>query len=158
MKQENDYKETKKKEDTSGFIKKSTFWWIVSILAVLFLGALACTIVGLNNTRLVMAYVEAFSVLLSILLSIFAIQYTYHSNNEMYRQFDKINGCAENINGSNRELSVTHKKLDNNIDTILAKLDSIKEDIRSSINSNDQKKTNANLEDKFEKLNTVNPK
>lgn len=138
LKQENDNKETNEQEATSGFIKKSTFWWIVSILSALFLGAVTCILVGLNDTEKVMSYVGAFSVLLSILLSIFAIQYTYHSNNEVYRQFDKINGCAENINGTNQELSATHKKLDNHIDTILTKLDSIQADLRSSVNSNRQ--------------------
>ena len=45
----------------------------------------------------IMRVISDASTLLSITLSIFAIMYTYTSNNEMHRQFEKINSAADRI-------------------------------------------------------------
>lgn len=67
-------------------------------------------------------YVSAFSVLLSILLSIFAIQYTYHSNAQVERQFNDINRAAHNIIETSKELKATESLLKDAIDKIHAHL------------------------------------
>ncbi len=63
-------------------------------------------------------YVSAFSVLLSILLSIFAIQYTYHSNAQVERQFNDINRAAHNIIETSKELKDTESLMKDAISRI----------------------------------------
>lgn len=62
-----------------------------------------------------MDYVACCSTLLSITLSIFAIQYTYTSNNEVQHQFEKINSAAENVSMSSKAIMETKIKLDENL-------------------------------------------
>lgn len=51
-------------------------------------------------------YISYAGTLLSITLSIFAIQYTYHSNNRAETQFDKINQAAENIIRASESMTI----------------------------------------------------
>ena len=53
-----------------------------------------------------------------------AIQYTYTSNNEIHRQFDKINSVADNIKATSENLAATNTLLKENLDKIQDTLDS----------------------------------
>ena len=72
-----------------------------------------------------MDYIAVCSTLLSITLSIFAIQYTYNSNNEIHQQFEKINTAAEIIKETSKSLSDTNNLLNENLGQILESLDSV---------------------------------
>ncbi len=72
-----------------------------------------------------MKYVSVASVILSITLSIFAIQYTYTSNNEIHQQFEKINSVADNIKETSEKLAKTNMLLNDNLNQILQRLENI---------------------------------
>lgn len=93
---------------------------IIALIAYIFCNKI------LDNTRLA-EYISAFSILLSIVLSVFAIQYTYTSNNNVNRQFEKINTAAETISKTSDGLNATNTELKNNLETILLKLTSLDE-------------------------------
>lgn len=65
------------------------------------------------------------STLLSITLSIFAIQYTYHSNIEVSKQFKEINTAARNINATSKDLSKLSDALNSQIKDILQNVSNI---------------------------------
>ena len=65
------------------------------------------------------------STLLSITLSIFAIQYTYHSNIEVSKQFKEINTAARNINATSKVLSKLSDALNIQIKDILQNVSNI---------------------------------
>ena len=76
------------------------------------------------------------SVILSITLSVFAILYTYTSNVQIQQQFEKINSAATSIISTSDKLSTTGGKLNDNLETILSRLDKIdnnQEMMRASI-------------------------
>lgn len=70
----------------------------------------------------IMEFISYSSAILSIILSIFAIQYTYTSNVQIQQQFEKINSVADNIHETAGNLNLTSRKLDNNLETILERL------------------------------------
>lgn len=72
-----------------------------------------------------MEFISYSSAILSITLSIFAIQYTYTSNVQIQQQFEKINSVADNIRSTSDNLGLTVQKLDQNLEVILNKLDTI---------------------------------
>ncbi len=78
----------------------------------------------IDNEKL-LDYIAVCSTLLSITLSIFAIQYTYNSNNEIHQQFEKINTAAEIIKGTSKSLSDTNALLNDNLGQILESLDNV---------------------------------
>lgn len=81
-----------------------------------------------------MEYVSVCSVILSITLSIFAIQYTYTSNNEIHQQFEKINSVADSIKSTSSELAGTNAFLNSNLKQILESLEQLKQ-VQQSMNS-----------------------
>ena len=114
--------------------KSPHFWWLIIILVL--------TIVSLTSyiisdrvccSENLMNYISVCSVLLSITLSIFAIQYTYTSNNEIHRQFDKINSAADSIKSTSENLAVTNTLLKESIDQIQEKLDNSQKQIENQI-------------------------
>lgn len=106
--------------------KSPHFWWLICLLSaiILFLGGFIITKRVIGSERL-MEYVSVCSVLLSITLSIFAIQYTYTSNNEIHQQFEKINAAAEIIKETSKSLSETNALLNDNLEQILDKLENV---------------------------------
>lgn len=56
------------------------------------------------NATKIMEFISYSSAILSITLSIFAIQYTYTSNVQIQQQFEKINAVAESIKNASGEL------------------------------------------------------
>lgn len=73
----------------------------------------------------IMEFVSYSSAILSITLSIFAIQYTYTSNVQIQQQFEKINSVADNIRGTANKLNLTSGKLEENLEVILKQLENI---------------------------------
>lgn len=112
-------------------IKSPHFWWLISILVLTIIALIAFIITDriICNVKL-MEYISVCSTLLSITLSIFAIQYTYTSNNEIHQQFDKINFAADNIKGTSENLASTNALLKENLEKILENLEDIGESQR----------------------------
>lgn len=106
--------------------KSPHFWWIICLLGAIIIGLVAFIITRrILSSNELMEYVSICSIVLSITLSIFAIQYTYHSNNEIHQQFKDINSVADNIKETAKSLSDTNTILNQNMDKILDRLDNI---------------------------------
>lgn len=106
--------------------KSPHFWWLISLLGIIII--LLVTYIITERTicsEKLLDYIAVCSTLLSITLSIFAIQYTYNSNNEIHNQFEKINSAAEIIKDTSRALSDTNAQLKENLGHILEALDSM---------------------------------
>ena len=106
--------------------KSPHFWWIISIMALTIIALISFII----SRRIccsdeLMKYMSVASVILSITLSIFAIQYTYTSNNEIHQQFEKINSVADNIKETSEKLAKTNMLLNDNLNQILQRLENI---------------------------------
>lgn len=106
--------------------KSPHFWWIICLLTTIIIGLVSFIITNrITDSVELMEYISVFSVILSIILSIFAIQYTYHSNNEVHQQFEKINSAAENITGTSANLITSNANLNQNIEHVLNRIESI---------------------------------
>lgn len=102
------------------------FWWLICLLSVVII-ALVSYILSERVLYAydIMEYISYASVILSITLSIFAILYTYTSNVQIQQQFEKINTAANNITSTSESLTSTGNKLNENLETILTRLESI---------------------------------
>ena len=81
--------------------------WTISLLAKIIILLLSYIIWGkIEDASVLVEYISYAGTLLSITLSIFAIQYTYHSNNRAETQFDKINQAAENIIRASESMTI----------------------------------------------------
>ena len=106
--------------------KSPHFWWLISVLGLTIIALIAFIITErIICSAKLMEYVSVCSIWLSITLSIFAIQYTYTSNNEIHQQFEKINSVAENIKGTSENLATTNALLNENLDKILESLENV---------------------------------
>ena len=126
------------------------FCWTISILGVLVVGLvsyiLTCKVMCAD---ILMEYISFASVILSTTLSIFAILYTYTSNIEIQRQFDKINSTSDKINSTSDRINstsdrimLTSEKLDANMSIILSHLkniDNTQQKIKETLDDNTQK-------------------
>ena len=107
-------------------VSSTTFWWVLSVVGTLFLASLAYIIVNqIVGYEIIANYIAAFATLLSIVLSVFAIIYTYTSNAEISQHFLKINSAADNIRNTSSRLTETNAKFRDNLQQILDKLDTI---------------------------------
>lgn len=102
------------------------FWWIIGVLVFIIVGLVAhiCTNKVLYAEK-IMEYISYASIILSITLSIFAILYTYTSNVQIQQQFEKINSAVGNITTTSNNLTIISNKLEDNLDAILQRLESI---------------------------------
>ena len=81
--------------------------WTISLLAIIIILLLSYIIWGkIEDASVLVEYISYAGTLLSITLSIFAIQYTYHSNSRAETQFDKINQAAENIIRASESMTI----------------------------------------------------
>lgn len=121
------------------------FWWLIGILIVIIIILLAIIITcKVLEPDKIMKGVSNASVLLSITLSIFAILYTYTSNQEIRQQFGKINTVADNITSVSEKLAKTNDDLNKNLETILdclEKIENTQKEMYDDIN-----KTNLNID------------
>ena len=106
--------------------KSPHFWWLISVLGLTIIALIAFIITDriICSSKL-MEYVSVCSTVLSITLSIFAIQYTYTSNNEIHQQFEKINSVADNIKGTSDNLASTNALLNEYLNQILEYLENV---------------------------------
>lgn len=113
------------------------FWWLISVLGVIIIALVAYIMTEkICCADKIMEYISYASVILSITLSVFAILYTYTSNVQIQQQFEKINSAATSIISTSDKLSTTGSKLNDNLETILSRLDKIdnnQEMMRASI-------------------------
>ena len=95
------------------------FWWIVSVLVIIII---VLSVVILSNKVIkgetVIAFISNFALLLSIILSILAIGFTYTSNVHIQGQFDKINNAATNVNDSAHQMEKTANDIVNRIEVL----------------------------------------
>lgn len=99
--------------------KNPHFWWIISILILIIVGLI--TYIQMAIVVEADAILKALSVAstwLSILLSIFAIMYTYTSNTEINRQFDRINDVAAQISSAADKLVRFEIQIQSRLDKI----------------------------------------
>lgn len=93
----------------------------------------------------IMEFISYSSAILSITLSIFAIQYTYTSNVQTQQQFEKINSIAHSIHKTAENLNLTSGKLDENLETILERLENmntLQKEMSSQLNNLNDSKVN----------------
>lgn len=106
--------------------KSPHFWWLICLLGLTIIILIAFIITKrIIDSEKLLDYIAVCSTLLSITLSIFAIQYTYNSNNEIHQQFEKINTAAEIIKETSKSLSDTNALLNGNLGQILESLDNV---------------------------------
>lgn len=106
--------------------KSPHFWWLISLLGLTIIALTAFIITKrVIESEKLLDYIAVCSTLLSITLSIFAIQYTYNSNNEIHQQFEKINSAAEIIKETSKSLSDTNALFNNNLGQILESLENV---------------------------------
>ena len=128
------------------------FWWIFSVLGILVIGLVAYILTyRVMCADILMEYISFASVILSITLSIFAILYTYTSNIEIQRQFDKINSASDRITSTSRELDtnlrniLSHlEKIDNNQQALKETIDNIQKAPEGIENMNNFPQQNSN--------------
>lgn len=120
--------------------KSPHFWWIISVMTTTIVALAAFIITQLVvHSDTLMEYVAVCSTILSITLSIFAIQYTYTSNNEVQHQFEKINSVADSLKSATENMHATHALLNNNLEQIhraLQSLETSQRDLTSQISNN----------------------
>ena len=99
--------------------KSPHFWWIVSVLVVILI---ILSVIILTNRVIdgegVIVFISNFALLLSIILSILAIGFTYTSNIQIQGQFDKINNAATNVNDSAHKMEKTANDIVNRIEVV----------------------------------------
>ncbi|WP_152568297.1 hypothetical protein [Porphyromonas sp. COT-290 OH3588] len=125
--------------------KSPHFWWIVGIetlLIVLLVSFICVHYIEYENKidgDKLLSYISYASTLLSVILSIFAIQYTYYSLESTRNQLNDINAVSKqtqkvlgNINSlsektkdSLEKINAVGDKLDSNINEILQKITGI---------------------------------
>ena len=123
--------------------------WIIALLvsAIVFLIA-ALLLNKVYHAERIISYLNYTSILLSILLSVFAILYTYSSSNKLDQQIARINIAVETIKTTNNQLSSSNQTLVQTIISMHEKLGNLeanqgknyydKSDHNSSIGSNYQ--------------------
>lgn len=126
--------------------KSPHFWWIISIMAAAIIALVSFILcektIGADK---IMEFISYSSAILSITLSIFAIQYTYTSNVQIQQQFEKINSIADNIHKTAENLNLTSGKLDENLETILERLENmntLQKEMSSQLNNLNDSKVN----------------
>lgn len=124
--------------------KSPHFWWIISIMATAIIALVSFILCEKTICAdKIMEFISYSSAILSITLSIFAIQYTYTSNVQIQQQFEKINSIADNIHETAEHLNLTSRKLNDNLDVILERLDNmntLQKEMSSQLNNlNDDK-------------------
>lgn len=119
------------------------FWWIMATAVIII--CILATWVGqgyvVHGDR-IKAFITDAGLLLSITLSIFAIAYTYTSNNNTSRQFEKINSAAELIVDTANRVTEAQVSLNQQMKTILDNVGDIKRDthnITDAMTKNDNK-------------------
>ena len=106
--------------------KSPHFWWIIIVLSSTIIALIAFVLTQrMVDASLIIEYISYASILLSITLSVFAILYTYTSNVQIQRQFEKINSAATSIHSTSNDLISTSRKLRDSLESIMKHLENI---------------------------------
>lgn len=112
------------------------YWWSIILMALTIIALISFILSErIVEAEKVMEYISYASVILSITLSVFAIMYTYTSNNQIREQFEKINNAANNITATSEKLTQTGNALKQNLDTIMDGIENIRTDMNVQFNS-----------------------
>lgn len=112
------------------------YWWSIILMALTIIALISFILSErIVEAEKVMEYISYASVILSITLSVFAIMYTYTSNNQIQEQFEKINNAANNITATSEKLTQTGNALKENLDTIMDGIENIRTDMNVQFNS-----------------------
>ncbi len=112
------------------------YWWSIILMALTIIALISFILSErIVEAEKVMEYISYASVILSITLSVFAIMYTYTSNNQIQEQFEKINNAANNITATSEKLTQTGNALKQNLDTIMDGIENIRTDMNVQFNS-----------------------
>ena len=75
--------------------KSPHFWWIICLMGLAIIALVAFILSErICEANKIMEFISYSTAIVSITLSIFAIQYTYTSNVQIQQQFEKINAVA----------------------------------------------------------------
>ncbi|MDT3388165.1 MAG: hypothetical protein LIR46_10465 [Bacteroidota bacterium] len=108
------------------------FWWIISCFIVVIVVLVVILIQGQTYlAQDVIEFISTIALLLSIILSILAIAFTYTSNIQAANQFDKINDAAARIG----ETSVKLSSVTDDIIRRLSRLEGLQEQINKKIDN-----------------------
>lgn len=136
----------------------SHFYWIIGILIVIICGLVAAILCGFDDNT-VLNFISAFSTLLSIVLSIIAIFYTFLSGVESQRVNQKTECEVQHINDKIELLSDKMKNnyllisnLDKNISSVIDVLKMSESNIASGTELDSQEE-NHSKENIIENLN-----
>ena len=99
--------------------------WTICVLSLFLI--VAVTIILLSKIQIsnLEDFLSSASLVLSLVLSIFAIMYTYTSNAKVENKFEKIDSAATKIENVSSTISSTADKLNQNIEAILSKLSKV---------------------------------
>lgn len=112
------------------------YWWSIILMALTIIALISFILSErIVEAEKVMEYISYASVILSITLSVFAIMYTYTSNNQIQEQFEKINNAANNITATSEKLTKTGNALKQNLETIMDGIENIRTDMNVQFNS-----------------------
>lgn len=104
--------------------------WTIIILSLiiiaLFVFILSKRVLCANQIKI---FIEYAATLLSITLSIFAIAFTYTSNNTIQRQFDKIDYASRKIIESSNSLYKSEDEITKHIKRLLERVEDIKSEV-----------------------------
>lgn len=105
--------------------------WVITILVLTIIGLIAFIMSGrMCNAERLMDFIDPMSTILSITLSIFAIAFTYTSNNTISGEFNKINTAAGSLDVSAARMKNAEETISQNIQTVHSRL----ERVESAIN------------------------
>lgn len=92
--------------------KNPNYYWIISILVLIVIMLLAVLLMDkVFCAERIVKYLNYTSTLLSIVLSIFAILFSYHSSMKLDQQISNINAAVEVIKATNNQIGQSNQTL-----------------------------------------------
>lgn len=109
------------------------FWWIIGtlLLIIVLLAALLCTNIQMFEHK-IMTFLSFTATLLSIILSIFAIMYSFYSMKESSRQWMEVTTAVKSIEAYTDILSKSTQQMVDQVIKINKDLASMQEKIKAS--------------------------
>lgn len=86
-------------------MSKTNTWWTITLMALIIIALATHILIGVDIAPgRILRYISYGSTLLSITLSVFAILYTFLSNNKIDREFADLNRATNEIKATNELL------------------------------------------------------
>ena len=103
------------------------FWWIVGTMGVIIIALTAFILTKrIIGVKVIVDYISFASLLLSIILSIFAILFTHSSNIQTQNQFDKINSAADSTIRASEKIGDASKEIQESMANLVSDIRQIK--------------------------------